>query len=54
MMAKKDLPVLPEINDAISAMKEDGTLAAIHEKWFGVAPDAGTSTVTVMPLPAAE
>ncbi|SFD26571.1 polar amino acid transport system substrate-binding protein [Devosia psychrophila] len=54
MMAKKDLPVLGEINDAISAMKEDGTLAAIHEKWFSVAADEGTSTVTVMPLPVAE
>ena len=54
MMAKKDLPILQEINDAISAMKEDGTKAAIHEKWFGVAPDAGTSTVTSMPVPTAE
>jgi len=54
MMATKDHPLLPEINDAISEMKEDGTLAQIHEKWFGVAPDEGTSTVTVMPIPAAE
>lgn len=54
MMAKKDHPLLVEVNDQISAMKEDGTLAAIHQKWFGVAPDAGTSTVTVMPLPAAQ
>lgn len=54
MMAKKDLPILGEINDAISAMKEDGTMASIHEKWFGVAADEGTSTVTVMPLPTIE
>lgn len=54
MMAKKDLPILNEINDAISAMKEDGTLAAIHKKWFGVPADEGTSTVTVMPLPVAQ
>ena len=52
MMPKKDLPNLPEINDAISAMKEDGTLASIHEKWFGVAPDDATRTFTVCPLPA--
>lgn len=54
MMAKKDHELLPKINDAISAMKTDGTMAAIHKKWFGVDPDAGTSTVTVMPVPAAK
>jgi polar amino acid transport system substrate-binding protein len=54
MMAKKDLPMLAEVNDAISEMKKDGTLAKIHEKWFGVAPDAGTSTVTAMPVPTAQ
>ncbi|MCV3767742.1 ABC transporter substrate-binding protein [Rhizobium sp. TRM95796] len=54
MMAKKDHELLPKINDAISAMKTDGTLAAIHKKWFGAEPDAGTSTVTVMPIPAAQ
>jgi polar amino acid transport system substrate-binding protein len=35
-------------------MKEDGTLAAIHKKWFGVEPDAGTSTVKPMPVPSAQ
>lgn len=54
MMAKKDHELLPKINDAISAMKTDGTLAGIHKKWFGVEPDAGTSTVTVMPIPTAQ
>jgi polar amino acid transport system substrate-binding protein len=32
-------------------MKGDGTLAKIHEKWFGVAPAEGSSTVTVAPIP---
>jgi polar amino acid transport system substrate-binding protein len=54
MMAKKDHELLPKINDAISAMKSDGALAAIHKKWFGAEPDAGTSTVTVMPIPTAQ
>jgi polar amino acid transport system substrate-binding protein len=54
MMARKEHPLIGEANDAVSAMKEDGTLAAIHKKWFGVDPDPGTSTVTVMPLPKAE
>jgi polar amino acid transport system substrate-binding protein len=42
------------VNEAISALKEDGTLAAIYEKHLGVSPDEGTSTVTVLPLPSAE
>lgn len=54
MMARKDHPLLEQANDAVSAMKEDGTMAQIHEKWFGVAPDAGTSTVTAMPVPQPE
>lgn len=54
MMARKDHPLLEQVNDAISAMKEDGTMAGIHRKWFGVDPDEGTSTVTVMPVPQPE
>jgi len=54
MMARKDHPDIVAANDAVSAMKADGTMAAIHKKWFGVDPDAGTSTTTSMPLPKAE
>jgi polar amino acid transport system substrate-binding protein len=54
MMAKKDLPALAEVNDAITAMKKDGTMAAIHKKWFGVDAEAGTSTVTEQPIPVAQ
>lgn len=54
MMARKDHPAIVAANDAMSAMKADGTMAAIHKKWFGVEPDAGTSTTTAMPLPKAE
>ncbi|MEO3999508.1 ABC transporter substrate-binding protein [Mesorhizobium sp. CAU 1732] len=54
MMTRKDHPLLERANDAVSAMKEDGTMAQIHEKWFGVAPEAGTSTVTTMPVPQPE
>lgn len=42
----------PRLNGAISELKEDGTVAEIYEKWFGVAPDADTSTVMVVDLPA--
>lgn len=51
VMFAKDAPLAAEVNDVITAMKEDGTLAALHEKWFGKAPDAGTSTVEVLPMP---
>lgn len=54
MMAKKGSPLVEKANEAISAMKADGTMAAIHKKWFGVDADEGTSTVTEMPLPKAE
>jgi polar amino acid transport system substrate-binding protein len=30
-------------------MKLDGTIAKMHEKWFGVAPAAGSAAVTVFP-----
>jgi len=50
MMAKDD-PNLQKLSDAIGAMKADGTLAAIHKKWFGADPAAGSSTVTAAPIP---
>jgi polar amino acid transport system substrate-binding protein len=51
LMLAKDSPDLPKLNDALTAMKGDGALAKIHEKWFGVAPAAGSSTTTVLPIP---
>lgn len=54
IMMPKGSELLAPVNDAISAMKEDGTLAAIHEKWLGEAPAEGTSTVTVMDIPTSE
>ena len=51
LMLAKDSPALAALNDAITAMKGDGTLAAIHKKWFGVEPETGSSTLIVQPLP---
>ena len=51
LMMGKDDPKLAQLNDALTAMKGDGTLAKIHEKWFGAAPPAGSSTLTVLPIP---
>jgi len=51
LMMTKDHPLLGKINDALTAMKKDGTLASIHKKWFGTDAPAGSSTVTEAPLP---
>ena len=37
------------IENAIECMKLDGTIAKMHEKWFGVKPAAGSAAVTVSP-----
>jgi polar amino acid transport system substrate-binding protein len=37
------------IDNAIECMKLDGTIAKMHEKWFGVAPAAGSAALTVFP-----
>jgi polar amino acid transport system substrate-binding protein len=51
LMMPKDDPNLVKLSDAIGSMKSDGALAAIHKKWFGVEPPAGSSTVTAAPIP---
>lgn len=53
MMLPKGSDKLEEINTIISDMKSDGTMAALHEKWLGVAPDSDSFVVTPMPIPAA-
>jgi polar amino acid transport system substrate-binding protein len=51
LMMAKDSPDLAKLNDALTAMKGDGAIAKMHEKWFGAAPPAGSSTVTALPIP---
>lgn len=46
---KDDTAFRARVEAAIECLKTDGTLAKLHEKWFGVKPEAGTSTVTVYP-----
>ncbi len=53
LMMTKDSPLLGKINDAITEMKKDGTLQAIHKKWFGTEAPADSSTVKEAPLPQA-
>ncbi len=54
IMLGKDSPLLERVNDAITEMKKDGTMAMLHEKWLGAPADPGTSTVEVLPIPQAE
>ena len=51
MMFALDAPLATEVNDVLTALKEEGVMADLHETWFGTAPDAGSSTVTVLSMP---
>ena len=51
VMTAKNSPFLLKINDTITAMKKDGSLAKIHKAWFGTEPDAGMATATVLDMP---
>ncbi len=47
---RKDSKVLlGEIENAIECIKKDGTMAVLHEKWFGTKPAPGSAAVTVFP-----
>lgn len=52
VMFAKDSELAKQVNDVLTEMKNDGTLATIHETWFGGKPDDGTATATVMDMPA--
>ncbi|MBN9061372.1 MAG: amino acid ABC transporter substrate-binding protein [Rhizobiales bacterium 65-9] len=54
LMMTKDHPLLAKVNDAVTAMKKDGTLAGIYKKWFGSDPAPDSSTVQERPLPKAD
>lgn len=51
IMFAKDSPLAAEASKAIGELKSDGFLAKLHEKWFGSAPDASTSTVVNAEMP---
>lgn len=51
IMMPKDSDKLEAFNTALSEMKTDGTMAALYEKWFGVAAAADSLTLTPLPIP---
>jgi len=54
MMLSKNSPLTGPVNDAITALKQDGSVPRLFTKWFGVEPPADSSTVMVEKLPRAE
>ena len=46
---KDDAALRGTVEKVIECMKIDGTIAGLHEKWFGVAPAAGSAAVTPLP-----
>ncbi len=54
IMMRKGSPLLAKVDAAISAIKKDGTLGKLHERWLGspAAPDSAVNTV--LPIPQAQ
>ncbi|MCK0208047.1 ABC transporter substrate-binding protein [Starkeya koreensis] len=44
-------PLTPRVDAALSELKRDGTLAAIHQRWFGMKPEPNSPVTTVLPRP---
>jgi polar amino acid transport system substrate-binding protein len=51
MMFAKGNPLRDQANELLTAFKEEGIIAEIHETWFGKAPDDNTSTVAIAAVP---
>lgn len=51
MMFAKNSPLAEKVNAEITKMKQDGTLAKIHEQWFGAKAEPNSTTVKVMEMP---
>lgn len=48
-LRKDSKELLGRIENAIECMKKDGTIAGMHEKWFGIKAPAGSAAVTIFP-----
>jgi polar amino acid transport system substrate-binding protein len=46
---KDNMPMRAQLENAIECLKQDGTIAKIHEKWLGYAPRPGSAAVTIFP-----
>ena len=48
---KEDTELRDTVENVIECMKIDGTIAAMHEKWFGMPPAEGSVALTPLPGP---
>lgn len=48
-LRKDETALRDTLDEALECLKTDGTIAKLHEKWFGVAPAAGSAAVTPFP-----
>jgi polar amino acid transport system substrate-binding protein len=46
---KDNAEMRAQLENAIECLKQDGTIAKIHEKWLGYAPRPGSAAVTIFP-----
>jgi polar amino acid transport system substrate-binding protein len=51
VMMRKGSPLLEPVNNAITELKKDGTLAALHKQWLGADAESGSSVVTPKSIP---
>jgi polar amino acid transport system substrate-binding protein len=48
-LRKESVALRAELENVIECMKKDGTMAAMHERWFGTKPEANSPAVTIYP-----
>jgi polar amino acid transport system substrate-binding protein len=46
---KDNVELRRKLDVAIECMKRDGTIARMHEKWFGTKPAPGSAAATIYP-----
>jgi len=46
---KDNLRLRERLDLAIECLKQAGIIAELHQKWFGIPPDAGSASVTIYP-----
>jgi polar amino acid transport system substrate-binding protein len=51
IMFAKESPLTAKASEAITALKKEGVIATLHEKWFGTKAEDTTSTVAVAETP---
>jgi polar amino acid transport system substrate-binding protein len=48
-LRKDSVPLRDVLDETLECLKSDGTIAKLHQKWFGIAPAAGSAAVTPAP-----